>query len=153
MNTQITRRRQFEEVDELQNGPTSAPEHAPLHTVFGKDELLTVTEWTPRVRVAENEKGYLIKAELPEFKREDVKVTVKDGVLTLSGERNFEKKEKNKEFQSIERQFSTFVRSFTLPAGTPPEKVAANFKKGVLKILLPKQSGAQSAKTIKVKVR
>ncbi len=78
-------------------------------------EIMTVADWTPLVDISETEGEYLIKAELPEVKKEDVKVTVEDGVLTMQGERKQEKEEKGKKLHRIERSYGRFVRSFTLP--------------------------------------
>lgn len=112
---------------------------------------MTVSEWTPLVDITEDEKEYLIKAELPEVKKEDVKVTVEDGVLTITGERKFEKEEKDKKYHRIERAYGSFMRSFTLPDTAAGDKVSAEFKDGVLKVHLPKSPEAKP-KSIDVKV-
>jgi len=80
------------------------------------------------VDIVEDEKEYLIKAELPEVKKEDVKLTVENGVLTLSGERKFEKEEDNKRYHRIERAYGSFVRSFSLPDDADDGKVTAEFQ-------------------------
>ena len=98
----------------------------------------SVADWSPLVDITEDEKEFLLKAELPGVKREEVKVTVEDGVLMLSGERRFEKEEKDKKYHRIERAYGSFMRSFTLPEETPADKVAAEFKDGVLLVHLPK---------------
>jgi HSP20 family protein len=86
-------------------------------------------------------------------KKEDVKVTVENGVLTVTGERQFEKEEKDKKYHRIERSYGNFLRSFTLPEGTDGAKVSAEFKDGVLKVHLPKSEEAKAkAKTVNVKV-
>ncbi len=101
-------------------------------------ELLTVTDWTPVVDIQETDIEYLVKVELPEVKKEDVKVTVENGVLTLQGERKQEKEEKGKKFHRIERSYGSFLRTFTVPLDTDETKVAADFKDGILKVHLPK---------------
>ena len=101
-------------------------------------ELLTVADWAPVVDIQETETEYLVKAELPEVKKEDVKVTVENGVLTLQGERKQEKEEKGKKFHRIERSYGSFLRTFTVPLDTDETRVAADFKDGILKIRLPK---------------
>src|SRR5262245_32652492 len=78
-------------------------------------ELLMVADWTPVVDIQETEAEYLVKAELPEVRKEDVKVTVENGVLTLRGERRQEKEEKGKKFHRIERSYGSFLRTFTVP--------------------------------------
>ena len=101
-------------------------------------ELLTVADWTPVVDIQETDVEYLVKAELPEVRKEDVKVTVENGVLTLQGERKQEKEEKGKKFHRIERSYGSFLRTFTVPLDTDETKVAADFKDGILKVHLPK---------------
>lgn len=117
----------------------------------GGEETLTIAEWSPCVDIAEDDKEILVKVSLPEMKKEDVKVGVVDGVLTISGERKLEKEEKNKRFHRIESAYGSFSRSFTLPAGVAAEKVAADFKDGVLKVHLPKNP-APASKGVEVKV-
>jgi HSP20 family protein len=124
---------------------------APLRKDSEKEEAMTVAEWAPLVDIVEDEKEYLIKAELPEVKREDVKVSVEEGVLTVSGERKFEKEEKGKKYHRIERAYGCYARSFTLPDDADPSKVTAEFKDGVLKVHLPKSEKAKP-KSVEIKV-
>jgi HSP20 family protein len=115
-----------------------------LNRLFGSwsrpngKEMLTVADWAPVVDIQETDKEYLVKAELPEIKKEDVKVTVENGVLTMQGERKQEKEEKGRKFHRIERSYGTFVRTFTVPADAEETKVAADFKDGILRVHLPK---------------
>ena len=118
---------------------------------MNQEEALTVAEWAPLVDIVEDEKEYLIKAELPEVKKEDVKVTVVDDVLTLAGERLMMKEEKNKKCRRIERAYGSFARSFTLPDDADPAKIRAEFKEGLLKVFLPKSERAL-ARTLDVKI-
>jgi HSP20 family protein len=129
-----------------------------LNTFFGRplwrtngEENMEMTEWTPLVDVTEDEKEYLIKAELPEVKKEDVKVTVENGTLHIAGERKFEKEEKTKKYHRIERAYGTFERNFLLPEGTAGEGVTADYKDGVLKVHLPKKEEPKP-KPVDVKV-
>jgi HSP20 family protein len=101
--------------------------------------------------ITEDDKEYLIKAELPEMRKEDVKVTAENGVLTISGERKFEKEEKKKKYHRVERGFGTFMRSFALPDDADFSKVNAEFKNGVLRVHVPKSEHAKP-KQIEVKV-
>ncbi|MBI2814011.1 MAG: Hsp20/alpha crystallin family protein [Opitutae bacterium] len=149
MNTQITRWNPFKEMEQMQTRLASLWAADPLR-FGGAEEALTVTEWSPRVDIVEDEREFLVKAELPEMKREDVKVTVEDGVLTISGERRQEKEEKNRKYHRVEREYGSFVRSFTLPANTSGEKVSADFKDGLLKVHLPKDAKA-APKAIEIK--
>jgi HSP20 family protein len=129
-----------------------------LNRVFGTfpkhfelKEPLTVADFTPPVDIQETENEYLVKAELPEVKKEDVKVTLENGVLTIQGERNLEKEEKGKKFHRIERSYGTFLRTFTVPLDADETKVAADFKDGLLKVHIPKTEKARP-KAIEVKV-
>jgi HSP20 family protein len=150
MNTQITRWNPFREMEQMQNRLGSMWNWDPFHSK-GEKEMLTIAEWSPHVDIVEDEKEILVKVELPEMKREDVKVVVDDGVLTISGERRMEKDEKNKHYHRIESEYGSFLRSFTLPAGTLGEKVSADFKDGMLKVHLPKDVKAAS-KGVEIKV-
>jgi len=114
-------------------------------------EVMTVADWTPTVDISETEAEYAIKAELPEVKKEDVKVTVEDGVLTIQGERKQEKEEKGKKYHRIERSYGRFVRSFTLPDTVDESKVRAEYADGVLNLHLPKSEKAKP-KQIDVKI-
>ena len=95
-------------------------------------------DWAPAIDVQETDKEYLVKADLPEVQKGDIKVGIEDGVLTVQGERKQEKEEKNKKFHRIERSYGKFVRRFTVPLGIDESKVSADFKEGVLHIRLPK---------------
>ena len=117
----------------------------------GGKEFLTVTDWAPAVDIQETEREYLVKAELPEVKLEDVKVTVENGVLAIEGERKQEKEEKGKKFHRIERSYGTFLRTFVVPQDAEEKKVAADFKDGILRVHLPKAEMPRP-KAIEVKV-
>ncbi|MBU2644604.1 Hsp20/alpha crystallin family protein [bacterium] len=104
----------------------------------GDRELMAYSDWAPRVDVIENEKEYIIKAEIPDVKKEDVKVTVESGNLTIKGERKQEKEEKNKKFHRVERHFGSFTRSFKLPDNVDDTKIDATFKDGMLNLKIPK---------------
>ena len=106
------------------------------------DEPIASTEWSPLVDVEESDKEYTIKAELPEVKKENVKVELENGSIRISGERKLEKEEKGLRFHRIERSYGSFERSFTLPEGTERKNVSAEFKDGLLKVHLPKGEAA-----------
>ena len=109
------------------------------------------TSWTPPVDIQETEKEYIVKADLPDVKKEDVKVEIDEDVLTVEGERNQEKEEKNKRFHRTERTYGKFVRRFALPTHVDGAAVRAEFKDGVLNVHLPKTEAAKP-KAIEVKV-
>ena len=141
--------RELEEMSDRLNRMVSRPS-LPRTNGHGK-EAMTVTDWVPSVDVSETEGEYQIKAEIPDVKKEDVKVTVEDGVLTIQGERKHEKEEKGKKYHRVERSYGSFVRSFTLPDLVDEEKVRAAFKDGVLNLQLPKSEKAKP-KAIEVTV-
>ncbi|MHC5009460.1 MAG: Hsp20/alpha crystallin family protein [Planctomycetota bacterium] len=97
----------------------------------------------PAMDVAETEDGLTITAELPGLKKDDVHITLEDGVLSISGEKKFEKEEKEKNYHRVERRYGAFHRSFTLPAGVDASKATASFEDGVLTIALPKTEAAK----------
>jgi HSP20 family protein len=117
----------------------------------GLEESLTVAEWTPAVDIEENEKEYLVKVEIPEVKKENVKVLVEEGSLIIQGERRKEKEEKNAKFHRMERSYGSFLRTFTLPVDADDKKIAAEFEDGMLKVHLPKSEAAKP-KAIEIKV-
>jgi len=108
-------------------------------------------DWTPPVDIEETDKEYLIKAELPDIKKDDVKVETLDGVLTIEGERKQEKEEKGKKFYRMERSYGKFVRQFALPTEVDATKIQAEFKGGMLFVHLPKTALAKP-QAIEVKV-
>jgi HSP20 family protein len=147
----LTRWDPFKEMEELQNRLSGFFSRVPLRRGNGEKESITVAEWAPLVDITEDDKEYLIKAELPEVKKEEVKVTVEHGILTITGERKFEKEEKGRKYHRIERAYGSFVRTFTLPDDADAEKVNAEFKDGVLKVHLTKSERAKP-KQIEVKL-
>jgi HSP20 family protein len=140
-------------MDELQRRLASVFDLAPYRrgSLTTDEENITVPEWAPLVDITEDDKEYLIKAELPEVKKDEVKVTVENGVLNITGERKFEKEEKGRKYHRVERAYGSFVRSFTLPDDADANKVNAEFKDGVLKVHVAKSETAKP-KQIEVKV-
>ena len=137
------------EMEELQNRLSNFFGRTPARLGDAKEESITVAEWAPLVDITEDEKEYIIKTELPEVKKEDVKVAVENGLLTIVGERKFEKEE-NKKYHRVERAYGRFARSFIVPDYVEADKVSAEFKDGVLKVHLPK-SEKTKPKQIEVK--
>ena len=111
--------------------------HNRLSSVLVGEGVQSVA-WSPVVDIEETELNYLIRAELPGLSKKSVKVVVEDGVLTLSGERDLERKVEGKTFHRIERSHGTFTRSFTLPENADAESVSANYKEGLLEIQMAK---------------
>lgn len=110
------------------------------------------TNWTPLADIAETDKEYLIKAELPEVKKEDVKITLEDGVITLTGERRHEKEQKDENDIRVESFYGTFSRSFALPDNVDPNGVRAESKDGVLRVHIPKKQ-ASKTKPISIEIK
>lgn len=112
---------------------------------FGRTDRREFTDgyWAPAVDIAENKDDLVVNVEVPGMKKEDVKVTFQDGILTIKGERKQEKEEKDKSFHRIERSYGSFCRSFTLPTTVQGEKIKANYRDGVLMISLPKVEEAK----------
>ena len=117
----------------------------------GDRETMTVAEWSPLVDISEDQKEYLVKAELPEIKKEDVKLTVQDNVLSISGERQSENEDNGKRYHRIERAYGSFLRSFTLPEDADGANVSAEYKDGILRVHVPKSEQVMP-KSIDVKV-
>jgi HSP20 family protein len=115
------------------------------------DDGMSFSGWSPAVDLQETDNEYLIKADLPDVKKEDVKVELVDGAVTIEGERQQEKEEKGKKFHKIEREYGKFLRRFALPTEVDASKVQAEFQNGVLNVHLPKSATAKP-KAIAVKV-
>jgi HSP20 family protein len=99
----------------------------------------------PAVDIAEKDRAYEITAELPGIDEKNVEVTFASGMLSIKGEKHEEKEEKKKDYHLQERRYGSFERSFRVPEGVDTDKIEANFKKGVLKVVLPKTAEAQKA--------
>lgn len=128
----------FGDLSELQRGFNRAFAEA-----IGASAAESVGAWAPKVDIFEDENGFALKLELPEVKREDVKITLDKNVLTVSGERKLENEEKRDNYHRIERAYGQFFRSFTLSPNANIEAISAEFKDGVLKLCVPKKEEAK----------
>jgi HSP20 family protein len=117
----------------------------------GGQEVMTIADWAPAVEISESEGEYLIKMELPEVRKEDVKVSVNQGVLTIQGERKAEREESGKKYHRVERCYGTFARSFTLPDDAKDDAIRARFKDGMLHLHIGKSEQVKP-KAIEIKV-
>ncbi len=147
---QLTRWNPFREMDEFLyqfNRSVGRPTRGE-----GRQEI-AVADWAPTVDISETETEYVIQAELPEVRKDDVKVTVHDGVLTIQGERKMEREETDtkKKYHRIERSHGSFARSFTLPENVDDNSVKARHRDGMLYLHLEKTEEAKP-KSIEVKV-
>src|SRR5918995_4064830 len=116
---------------------------------FG-DEGFARGAWAPSVDIYENKDQIVLEAELPGMNREDFELTVENNVLTLRGERRFEKKEDTDNYHRVERAYGSFTRSFTLPNTVSGEGASADYRNGVLRVTLPKREETK-ARRIEVK--
>lgn len=112
---------------------------------------MAVAEWAPLVDISEDDTEYVIRAELPDVRREDVKVTAEDGALTISGERKFQKEENGRRYHRVERSYGSFLRNFSLPDDATAANVKADFKDGLLSVHLGKTAKAKPQQ-VEVKV-
>jgi HSP20 family protein len=138
----LTQWNPFRDLDDLEKRMSSMFGRRPVRS-DDPQEQITTPQWAPLVDIVENENEFLIKADLPEVDKKNVKVRVDNGILTISGERMAEKEEKGKKLHRIERAYGSFTRSFTLPDGVDETRVAADFKDGLLMVHLPKDEKAK----------
>jgi HSP20 family protein len=136
--TALNRWNQLRELEALQQGLGTLFGRGAIRRPAGEEEQMAVPEWAPLVDISEDDLEYQIKAELPEVKKEDVKVTAEQGTLTIMGERKFLKEEKGRKYHRIERAYGSFGRTFSLPDDASPAKVTAEFKDGILTVHLAK---------------
>jgi HSP20 family protein len=137
----------FREMEDLLDRYNQAPRKS---LTRGSDSIFEVGDWLPVVDIEENKDAYLVKAELPGVKKEDVSVNIDNGVLTIKGEKKSEIKDKKQ--HRVECSYGSFVRSFTLPQTVKAEKVEAEYKNGILNLTIPKSEEAKP-KQIEVKVK
>jgi HSP20 family protein len=146
----LTRWDPFRELEEFSGRLNQMFSLSPLRRAADENGA-TFADWTPALDVQETEKEYLVKADLPEIKRDEIKIQVEDGMLCLEGERRQEKEEKTRKFHRVERSYGKFMRRLTLPTDVDAQHVAAEFKDGVLQVHLPK-SAAAKPRAVNVKV-
>jgi len=116
-----------------------------------EDHLLNRGTWTPAVDIYEAEGELVLKAELPDMRREDVELTVENHTLTIRGERKLDQEIKQENFHRVERAYGSFVRTFSLPPTVDSTRIGAEYKNGVLTVKLPFREEAK-ARTINVQV-
>lgn len=108
-----------------------------------RDDELSLAAWAPPVDIAEEKDRILITAELPGFKENEIDIQTENGMLTLRGERRFEKEAEGKNYHRVERSYGQFVRTFSLPNNVDRERIKATFRDGLLEIDLPKREDAK----------
>ena len=112
---------------------------------FGQEDLAS-GGWSPSVDIFENEGEIVLEAELPGMNREDFEVSIENNVITLKGERHFEKHDEGDNYHRVERAYGSFTRSFSLPRTVSAEGTSADFKNGILRVSLPKKEEARARK-------
>ncbi len=112
----------------------------------------SVIEWRPVANIAETDSAYLIKAELPGVDKNDVEVSVHDGIITIKGERRVEKHDQTEKHHRVESFYGTFSRSFSLPSDADETRIEAEARDGVLTVRIPKTEAAKP-RAIDIKVR
>ncbi|MEX0587805.1 MAG: Hsp20/alpha crystallin family protein [Cyanobium sp.] len=129
--------RDIEDIFERYSRSLGAPFFRPSE-ISRSSQFLGNGEWIPRVDISESEAGFHIKAEVPGVRKDDVKVTLDNGVLTLQGERRQEDEEQGVRFHRVERSYGNFIRSFTLPTNVDAQQLKAHFHDGLLEVNIPK---------------
>ncbi|QTN32468.1 Hsp20/alpha crystallin family protein [Akkermansiaceae bacterium] len=141
----------YQELERLQDRVIRAMRLSPTHSDGEGNSLLTHSDWSPAVDITEDDKEYLITADLPQVDKDDVKVVVENGSLIIRGERNREKVHSERKVHRIERSYGSFQRSFSLPEDADGNGVTASFRDGALRVSLPK-SEEKKPKHIEVRV-
>jgi HSP20 family protein len=117
----------------------------------GSSQGETPTIWSPRVDIEESKEGYVVKAELPGIKLEDIKITVADNQLVIRGEKRREVEKDDTAYHRVERVYGAFERVFTLTKAVAADKIEATYRDGVLEVRVPKAEEAK-AREIQIKV-
>jgi HSP20 family protein len=144
----IVRWEPFPNVDEIFNRMMPALGRWPRFSVPSNAEKY---EWSPSADISETEKEFLIRAELPAVKKEDVKVTIDQGTITIEGERKQEKEDKTEKYHRVESFRGSFMRSFSLPENASTDGIRCESKDGVLTVHIPKvKAEVEKARQIKV---
>ncbi len=141
----------FREMEEILDRMNRTVTGRPLLQGSGSQETMAVADWTPSVDISETDDEYRIKMEIPEVDKNDVDVSVNQGVLLITGVRKSVQEEKGEKYHRVERAFGSFARSFTIPDDVDEDAITARFKDGMLYLQL-KKSEMTKPKTIKVKV-
>ncbi len=143
----------FRELDDFfaRLNPHFGRQPAGRSSVLEPGQQADAVTWAPAANISETDAEYLIKAELPEVSKDDVKVTVDDGVITISGERRNELEHKDEKLHRIESFYGSFSRSFRLPDDVDVSGIQAESKNGVLKVRVPKKPAARP-RTVEVQV-
>jgi HSP20 family protein len=113
------------------------------------EKAMSTTAWNPSVDIFENDSDIVVKVEAPGMNAKDFDLRIENNVLMVKGERTFEKETKEENYHRVEREYGSFSRSFALPTAVKEDKVTAEYKDGILKIVLPKKEEVKP-KSIKI---
>lgn len=155
--SQLTKRQErawdpFAELREMSDRLSRIFESDPFSAARGAEgQALARIDWAPSVNLSETDKAYMIRADLPETKKEDIKVSCDKGVLTIEGERKQEKREDSEKFHRVESSYGRFLRRFTIPDDAQEDGIEAVFKDGSLAVTIPK-AAAKTPKSRQVTV-
>ena len=144
----ITRWDPFRDLSILQERMNRVFEDAAVRG-WKNDEPSATTSWSPAVDIYETDSEIMVQAELPGVDRKDIALQLENNVLTLKGDRRFEKETNQENYHRIERSYGGFSRAFTIPTIVDEDKIRADYKDGILKIALPKKDQVK-AKQIKI---
>lgn len=117
------------------------------------EENWSIKTWAPKCDIFETETEIIVKAELPDVKKEDINVGIENNMLTIRGERKFEEETRRENYHRVERSYGEFRRSFTLPEFADPEKVSATYKDGILRVTIARKAEVKSTLPRQVEVR
>jgi HSP20 family protein len=144
----ITRWDPFRDLSLLQERMNRVFEDAAVRG-WKNDEPSATTSWSPAVDIYETDNEIMVQAELPGVDRKDIALQLENNVLTLKGDRRFEKETNQENYHRIERSYGGFSRAFTIPTVVDEDKIRADYRDGILKIALPKKEQVK-AKQIKI---
>jgi len=117
--------------------------HQELNRMFGENSNIVTSDWVPVVDIKEEKGRFVLHADLPGVDRENIDITMEDGVLSIRGERQLEEVQDDAEYKRIERAYGTFYRRFALPDTADPEQISARCDKGVLEVVIPKRESVK----------
>jgi HSP20 family protein len=113
---------------------------------FGFSEMVEEKQWIPTVDFSETDDHVIVRAEVPGMDKNDINITMSDGILTIQGEKKQEKEEEKENYRFVERRYGSFSRSLRIPNGVDADKIEASYKEGVLRVAIPKTESEKSRK-------
>lgn len=143
---QITRYEPWTFLNQLQRELERSFESMRSDMVRGGEEMPAAVEWAPAVDIKEKANQYVVHADLPGVKPDNIEITLENSILTIKGHRETEAKEEKEDYKRVERVYGSFFRRFALPDSVDADKIQANYEQGVLIITIPKKSEVQPKK-------